>query len=89
MVQLRFRSACQALYLGQYLADWGYVDSLLSPTLKYLESTLHDPTTLISELHPWVSICLPMPPGMRLSVASIFARRLRQHVMQNKNIYIS
>lgn len=88
---MSLRAACQVLYLGHYLTEWDLVDRLRLPTLSRLRASLDQSERLQTagvsddqhlamsgpELHPWISIILPMPPELRLRIAHRFWQVLR------------
>ena len=53
-------SAAQAIFLGNYLAEWDYVENIRPGVLAKLTDTVR--VGHVPELHPWVSISIPMAP---------------------------
>ena len=80
--QAKWRSvAGLALYLAKQVADWELADEL-GPRLldQLLQETPKTESTAAGAVHPWASMCLAMPPALRLAIARGFSLALRAQV---------
>lgn len=72
----------QTLFLAHYVAEWDFINTLLPQTLTNLSASLT--VGRPPEMHPWMTICVPMEPSLRLRVAYHFADRLRLQAIMPK-----
>jgi hypothetical protein len=63
-------SAAQAIFLGNYLAEWDYVENIRPGVLAKLTDTVR--VGHVPELHPWVSISIPMAPQVMAGIEAVW-----------------